>query len=228
MAAAPLGLVVALSAPRDWHGELGSLADGIGEAAAASGTPIVGGDLTRSDELAITVTVFGSAKAPLRRSGARVGDTIFVTGTLGGPGEAVSALYDHREPAPAHMRRFARPSPRIREGQWLAERGATALIDISDGLLSEVAHLAAASGVGARVDLEHLLILSGTTVERAAHSGEEYELVVTAPQALDHSAFAHAFGIPLTAIGRIESEGVHVFLDGVRVDLPRGHDHFSS
>ena len=104
------------------------------------------------------------------------------------------------------------------------------MIDISDGLVSELRHVAAASGVGMTVELERVPVVAATTPAAAVRSGEEYELVVTCPHELDAAAFTHAFSLPLTNIGRVD-EGVGGVVitthRGERVDPGVGYDHFS-
>ncbi|MFN8582383.1 MAG: thiamine-phosphate kinase [Gemmatimonadaceae bacterium] len=231
MAAAPLGMLVALVLPELDAARVGELADGIGEAARHAQIPIVGGDLSRGDLLSIGVTVIGSAPSPVSRRGARNGDLIYVTGRLGGPGAALRAFQLGVSPEHEYRERFARPVPRLAEGQWLARAGARALIDVSDGLASEVRHLAAASDVQIEIDLDRLPALRSVTPDQAALSGEEYELLAAAPS-LDVESFERAFGIPLTAIGRVtEGKGgapVTFTRGGRRVDLASGYEHFSS
>ncbi|HEU4563795.1 MAG TPA: thiamine-phosphate kinase [Gemmatimonadaceae bacterium] len=229
MAAQPLGVLVALSVPDRWRDDIPALADGIGAAAEEAGARIVGGDLTGAGELAIGITVLGAAAAPLLRGGARPGDTIYVTGTLGGPRAALRAWSRGETPTPAQRERFARPVARLREAAWLARHGATAGIDISDGLLADLAHVSVASGVRMAVALDELPVVSGASREDAARSGEEYELAVTAPPGLDSLAFERAFGVPLTPIGRVEAgaPGVEATLGGERVAPGGGWDHFS-
>ena len=233
-AAAPLGLLVALAVPDRWRGQLGEIADGVGEAARLAGCAIVGGDTTAApDALALTVTVLGSAAAPLTRAGARPGDRIYVTGVLGGPRAALRALGDDHAPTPADRDRFARPVPRLVEARWLAARGARAAIDVSDGLAADLGHIAAASGVRIRVALERVPCVAGADPLDAMASGEEYELAVVMPRDVDQDAFTRATGTPLTAIGAVleagdEGPAVEAYQDGARVDLPRGYDHFSS
>lgn len=228
MGAEPLGVLVSLSVPERWLEALDHLADGIGEAARAAGAPIVGGDLTGAAQLTIAVTVLGHTAAPLERSGARAGDSLYVTGCLGGPAAALRAWLRGREPAAEARARFARPTPRLAEGVWLARHGAHAAIDISDGLLGDAAHLAAASGVRLVVDLDRLPVLPGVSPADAAASGEEYELLVAAPT-LDPEAFARELGLALTPIGHVEAGPAEVDarLAGARVASPRGFDHFS-
>lgn len=234
MAARPLGVLVAVVLPERWRGELDALAEGVGEAALATGAPIVGGDTSAGAELSLTVTVLGAARVPLRRSGARPGDVVYVTGTFGGPFAALAAFLEGREPDPAHRGRFARPAARVGEARWLAERGARAAVDVSDGLAADLAHVAAASGVRIVVDLDRVPRVAAVSAADAARSGEEYELALTAPAGLDARAFAERFGVPLTAVGTVEHVGagaageIEARVGGRRVDLPAGHDHLSS
>jgi thiamine-monophosphate kinase len=232
MAASPLGLLLALGVPDDWRDELAELAGGVGDVAAREGCPIVGGNITRArpGELSLTITVLGSTGAPLRRSGARVGDAVCVTGRLGGPGAALRDLLASRVPSPAHLERFVSPVPRIREARWLAERGADAAIDISDGLLADARHLAVASGVTLVIDIDRVPCVDGVSPTAAVASGEEYELLLAIPgnaSALSRQLEA-AFGVPLTTIGVVEpASDSPVSTRGGRVDPARGHDHFS-
>ena len=231
--AAPLGVLVALSAPERWRSQLGEIAEGVGEAARFAGAAIVGGDTTAApDALALTVTVLGSAATPMTRAGARVGDRVYVTGTLGGSLAALRAFEAGDVPAPEYRDRFAHPRPRIAEGRWLAAHGAHAAIDVSDGLVADLGHLAAASGVRLRVDLDRIPCATRVDARRAAESGEEYELAVAMLPA-DAAGFRRDTGTALSEIGVVvaagaEGPGVEVYREGTRVDLPRGYDHFSA
>jgi thiamine-monophosphate kinase len=236
MGAAPLGMVIALTLTDAWRAQVARLADGFGAASRELGAPIVGGNLTKGSELSITVTVLGSVGRALTRGGARAGDTLWVTGRLGGPLRALRAFEKGTAPAPLDRDRFARPVPRLREGQWLAANGATSGVDCSDGIVSDASHLAAASGVRIVLDLDRLPLVPGATWSDAATSGEEYELIVTAPGTLDSGKFENEFGVPLTAVGRVEDlagggagggAGLEAYRDGKPVPLPRGHSHFS-
>lgn len=230
MAAAPIGLVSAIAVPDDWQRSLHEITDGIGEAAESHHAPIVGGNITRGAQLSLTVTVLGSVAKALPRSGLRAGDTLYVTGELGGSSAALRRLLAGEEPAPAHRERFARPVPRLAAARWLAANGARAAIDVSDGLLAELAHLAAASGVRIALDDGAVPVALGATLDDALRGGEEYELVVGG-DALDATAFARENDLALTAIGVAravaapENPGVDV---GGRVARERGHDHLSS
>ena len=230
MAATPRGLLVAFGIPANWREDLPRLASGVGAAAAAAGCPIVGGNMSAASALSLTITVIGSAARPLSRAGAQPGDIIYVTGVLGGPGAALRALELGATPA-VHRDRFASPVHRLREAQWLEERGARAAIDISDGLLADAAHLARASGVTISLDEHAVPCLRGVSLHDAVISGEEYELLVAVPPsfAISTDEFQRLFEVPLTAIGIAEVAGHEpVTMRGMRVDLSAGHDHLSS
>jgi thiamine-monophosphate kinase len=109
----------------------------------------------------------------------------------------------------------------------LAQRGATSAIDISDGLIADLTHVAAASKVCVEIDLERIPRVNGVSSIQAANSGEEYEIVVTAPE-IDTQAFSAEFGLALTEIGRVVagSPGVALLKDGKRITAPPGFDHF--
>jgi thiamine-monophosphate kinase len=230
MAAEPRGVLVSLVLPQNARDDLMALADGIGAAAHAGGTVIIGGNLSGGDALAITTTVLGSAFAPLMRSGARAGDLLYVTGALGGPRAALRALENDSTPLPALRERLVHPTARLAEARWLGTRGAVAGIDISDGLAGDAAHLAAASAVGIEIQLERVPVFAGATEDDAARAGEEFELLLASRAPLPDAEFAARFGIPLTLIGRA-IEGVpevHFTRDSRRVAAPAGYDHFSA
>jgi thiamine-monophosphate kinase len=227
MAARPLGVLVAFTLPASWRGDLLELADGIGDAVDVGHARIHGGNLSDGDQLTITTTALGTAFAPLRRDGARPGHRVYVTGHLGGPGAAVQRLKAGQPAGPFHDR-FANPVPRLDEGRWLAERGASAAIDISDGLIGDARHLAAASGVEIEIDAARVPRVGDVGADDALRSGEEYELLVTAPRPFDTEAFETRFGIPLVEIG-IVAPGARgtVRVRGARVAPLEGYDHFS-
>lgn len=233
MGAAPRGLVIALGIPEQWLGDVDALADGIGEAARLSGTPIVGGDISRAGELSVTCTVIGSTATPTRRDQVRPGDILYVTGVLGGPASALRAMQRGEVVDPLARERFARPRPRLLEGIWLAQHGVRAMIDISDGLASELRHLAVASGVELRVDADRIPVMRGCSAQDAIRGGEEYELVLSSSHALDVNEFARTFALPLSEIGRARTAEVPsviaVRAGGTeRVDLSAGYDHFTA
>jgi thiamine-monophosphate kinase len=235
MGAAPLAMTTAFTLPADWRGQTMALADGTAQISRLTDMTVVGGDVTDGVMLSICVTVVGSVDPAcvLARSGARDGDTLFVTGRLGGPLLALAAFERGMKPSPHHRERFVHPSPRLREGQWLATHGATAAIDISDGVVADAAHIAAASRTCVVIDLDALPTIGGATTDDAARSGEEYELLVAGPASLDTAAFEREFTLPLTPIGRITTagpEGPRVIArdHGIEVPAPHGHDHFSA
>jgi len=233
MGATPLGMTVAMTLPDAWRPQALELADGMAELARATGMRIIGGDLTSGATLTITITVLGSAPSAqlLRRDGAVAGQVVFVTGRFGGPGAAVRALLRDETPSAGHRDRFAHPVPRIREALWLVAQGATAAVDCSDGLVADAAHVSAASGCRLVLDLNRLPLVDDVTALEGASSGEEYELVITGPASLDTDRFAREFGVPLTAVGRVEiapatGPDVIVLYDGRVITPPTGHDHF--
>jgi thiamine-monophosphate kinase len=229
MAARPLGLLSAVTLPQSWIEDAEEIANGIADAALTADARILGGDLSGGSELSITISAFGSAPRPLLRSAAQSGDIVYVSGQLGGPGAAVRELSEGRSPRAEYRERFARPVPRIAEAIWMSERGVTAGIDISDGLIADLQHLAAASDVTISVDLERIPVIEGVSRLEAAESGEEYELAVTSTSELDTKEFERRFGLQLTAIGKVvEGSGQLTLVDhGTEVALPPGYLHFS-
>jgi thiamine-monophosphate kinase len=228
MGAQPVGILVALTLPDSWREHLDEIADGIGEAAETCSTRILGGDLSEGRDLSLAITVLGDVERPLLRSGARAGDLVYVTGTLGGPSAALNAFLQHQPPSPDDRARFAHPVPRIREGKWLASNGVSAATDISDGLVADLSNIATASGVSISIDLDRLPVVPGVSAVDAAASGEEYELVVTSAASLNAEAFNGEFGVPLTKIGAVEAgrPGVRLFDHGAPVPTPVGYFHF--
>ena len=229
MAAAPRGVLVAIELSAKAQDDLMPIADGIADAVRTAGTIILGGNLTKGAALGITTTVVGSAFTPLGRRGARPGDLLYVTGSLGGPNAALTAWRRKKKPSAQLRARFVRPSARIAEARWLATRGAVAAIDISDGLTGDAAHLAEGSNVGLEIDVDRVPTFEGATPADALSGGEEYELLVAARAPLPEVEFAERFGIPLTPIGRAVDGESHVSLsmNGKRVAAPKGYDHFS-
>jgi thiamine-monophosphate kinase len=234
--ATPLGVLVSLGVPGNRQRRPGNaspavqIMSGVGSAARSVGAKVLGGDLVRSPRYLVDVCVLGVVQRPVRRSGARLGDGLWVTGRLGGAGLALAALRAGRRLAPTVRRRFARPVPRIAAGRWLARRGARAMIDISDGLAGDAGHLAAASGVGIAIELERVPCWPGATPRAAAASGEEYELLVALPRSFGTAgarAFRRATGLPLTRIGACTAgRGLRITHDGRPITPPRGFDHF--
>ncbi len=236
VAAEPLGVLASLGVSPEVPAEhTAEIMDGVGDAATAVGAQVWGGDLVRATAVVLDVMVVGRfVGSPLRRSGAGVGDILLVTGSLGGPAAALEAWGSGREPDRSARDRFARPSARVPEGRWLRDRGASAMIDLSDGLVADAGHLSSASGIACIVELErvpiHRSVTGGGGAEAAVASGEEYELLVALP-AQNHqavrSAFEEEFEIPLTEIGRVEQgAGVRVERSGQIVPHLVPFEHF--
>jgi thiamine-monophosphate kinase len=222
---------------RDGVGEdrLLELADGLGALAAAHRVAIAGGDVTRAPALLLAVTAVGTAagpEAPVRRSGARPGDALAVTGELGGAAAGLLVLERPElaealgEPVAAALRRRQlEPEPRLAAGLALAGAGATAMIDLSDGLGGDARHLAAASSAAIRIDGERLPVQAGVAdiaaavgaeaLDLAAGGGEDYELLAALPpDRVDEArAAVAAAGVALTVIGSVAA-GAGVELSG--------------
>ena len=223
------------------------LAGGMRECCDEFAVSLVGGNLSRGQELAIVVTVTGEVGPgrAVRRDGARPGDRVVVTGSLGGSaaGLRVSAQRSWSDDERDALRRSMRPVPRVGEASILAAHGATSMMDVSDGLAIDLSRLCRASGVGARVEVAHLPVHPASTVEEALGGGEDYELLATLPGPDAVAAAAEdvhqGFGVSLSDIGVIiGSEGaksaaetggglVTVDEDGTERPLAiEGWDHF--
>lgn len=249
--AQPLAFTLALALPRADEAWLAGFAQGLLALADAHSCELVGGDTTQGP-LNICITVFGEVPAgqALLRSGAQVGDDIYVSGTLGDARLALLALQGHIELPPALIDasrlRLEQPTPRVALGQAL--RGvAHSAIDVSDGLLGDLGHILHASGVGACIDAEAAMQL----IAAPAHStgpkpvfdpellrqctlagGDDYELVFTAPPARRDAvaAAAQASATPVARIGSIEAApGFRLIApDGTQLPAARyaSFDHF--
>jgi thiamine-monophosphate kinase len=216
MAARPVGVLVSMAAARGAMVDVASAQAGVRAAAEALGARIIGGDLSRSPgPLFIDVVVLGRTEHPVSRAGARAGDELWVSGTLGTSGAALHHWADDRVPPEPLRRRFAKPEPRIALGLALGRAGvAAAMLDLSDGLAGDAGHLAAASGVGVvieesevPVDLEAVAALGEeAALEAALHAGEDFELLFAArPGAVAAMLEAGTFDVdvPLTRVGRV-------------------------
>ncbi len=237
----PAGLLAAAVVPPSATDEdVVALMGGIGAAGSSVGAPVIGGDLSSGPLWVVTITVLGRGATPITRSGARPGDGIWVTGTLGGARAALEAWRRGATPSPDARAAFSHPLPRIAAGRWLANNGAHAMLDLSDGLAGDAPHLAAASEVSLDLALESIPVAPATIDEAqrlqipvqqfAAEGGEDYELLVALPFEFgpgEVSEFERACGIALTRIGAVESgSGVRTRLAGRPLSL-RGFDHFS-
>lgn len=182
---------------------LDRLYEGVTEAAAAYGCRIAGGDLSSGPDLVVAVTVTGHVPhgEPVLRSGARPGDTVFVSGPLGASAAGLALLRRSPEDASPLAQAHRRPQARVKEGLVAARAGATAMTDVSDGLGRDLHNLATASHVGIAVG--DLPMAEGASAEEALAGGEDYELLFTAPTPGAVTAAFRAAGLrpPLT-IGR--------------------------
>ena len=243
MGATPAWATLALTMPSVDAAWLERFAAGLLDLADANGVTLVGGDTTRGP-LTISVQLLGHVPrgAALRRSGARAGDLLAVTGTLGDAGaglEFVGAVLPETRPAALELiRRFEYPAPRVRFG--LAARGiATAAMDLSDGLVGDLPKLAQASGLAAHVSVERLpmseamraVVPAAQALAWALAAGDDYELLlaVPAPRYAELAAAAGQLNLRLTTIGELRAGGgVTWSLNGGDfVPGVRGWDHFA-
>jgi thiamine-monophosphate kinase len=215
MGGRPLGAVVAVAGPAET--DLDLLYGGIAGSSEAHGCPVVGGDLSNADQVVVAIAVSGHVDGdpgPVLRSGARPGHHLFVTGPLGASAAGLRSLRSRADaraptggrPDGAGARADApgadiasdegvrvemahrRPRARLDEGETARRAGATAMIDVSDGLLADLGHVADASGVGFALD--RVPVSPGATIEDALRGGEDYELVLATP---DPEALVTAF-----------------------------------
>lgn len=244
MGGTPRQVFLGIGVPADFPlSEIEDFLQGVLEAAAGYGATLAGGDTCRSPgPLFISVTAQGSVPPQqlLTRSGARPGDGIYVSGTLGDSALALRQLQTGRVPIPELARRHHDPRARVELGRQLAAgQLASAMIDLSDGLLGDLGHILAASGVGASLEpglLPRSAALSqalpaAEQQELALTGGEDYELLFTVPAAQQDAVAALAStGLPLTRIGMIRAEpGLElVAADGSILPPPTGgFKHFS-
>ena len=199
---------------------------GAGAAAAEVGAQVVGGDLSARPAWSLGVTVLGWASAAGDARGRRPGDGLWVTGALGGARAALEAWQRGAEPDAEARRRFARPVPRLHAGRWLARHGAHAMLDLSDGLGGDAAHLAAASGVALALELERVPVAAPAAAEAGAagraagavRGGERRGLRAAGGAAGDvrrrgRARLPERRGLPLTRVGEVRAgAGVHATL----------------
>jgi thiamine-monophosphate kinase len=233
------------------------LLDGMAALAESTGTTLAGGDVSRAPVLTLAMTVVGHAARPedlVRRSGAQPGDVLAITGELGGATAGLLLLEDgpgarsssvghsatNRERERSLLARQLEPRPRLEAGRALAGAGATAMIDLSDGLGGDGGHLAAASGVGLQIEAAALPLQAGVAevgaatgrdpLDLACGGGEDYELLAALPAyRLDAAGEAtRKQGAGLTRIGEVVAgEGVEIRLPGGGSLKARGFDQLS-
>ena len=250
MGAQPYLALVTLALPPEFAVEdAQALYRGLGEAAKAYGVALGGGDIVRSPVFSITIALSGWATtdaagepAVMRRTSACNGDCVAVTGSLGDSAAGLQLIRDDEAcdtPAKNHLRlRHERPEPRLELGIAAALAGVRCAIDVSDGLVQDLGHIARASGVAIRVDLVRLPLspqLCEVYPARAAgfalRGGEDYELLLVGPRSAIEGLIG-ATGTPLMVIGEVVSdETVHVgVVDEAGREIPLGKsgwDHFA-
>ncbi len=247
MGARPLAAFVSLGLPKDLVTPAGAgrswvsrFYDGLLALAEAHKTPVAGGDMAESPVALADIVLVGAVPRgrAMLRSGARPGDGIYVTGTLGGSAAGLAKLAElgggtRRVPArwASLMQPHLYPQPRLAQGEWLRRRGiAAAAIDLSDGLSTDLAHICEESGVAAEVDADAIPLGVGATLEQALHGGEDYELLFTARA--DRRVPAKVAGVAITRIGVVARRQrnrpqIALIRDGARQPLEaRGWQHF--
>ena len=213
------------------------LFEGVAEACERFGIYPLGGDTTSADVITIDVAILGELHTPpVLRSGAEPGHLLAVTGELGAGAAGLLAL-EHGTPGYDRLvRRYLRPEPRLEAGRAAAELGASSMMDLSDGLASDVRRVCDRSGVGCDVDLDLLPVTEDVRelarsmgydpAILAATGGEDYELVISAPEQI-LGALAESIEVPLTIIGEVTPGDVAFTRGEEPVDGLSGWDHFA-
>jgi len=222
MGGTPGCFLLSLALPASLTGRwLDQFLAGLRRAARHFACPLAGGDTTRRDQVLISIAIGGEIRSgqAVLRSGARPGDVLFVSGILGQAELGLRFLRQSGKPTRANqpcLKKHLYPEPRLALGRWLAEkRLASAMMDLSDGLSTDLPRLCQASAVGARVDagtipqfklLSHRAPRIGSkmnSLDLALHGGEDYELLFTVPQRQAKRIPASFAGLPITRIGEI-------------------------
>lgn len=231
MGAVPTALVVAISAPTETPIEiLTGIAKGMQIAAGEVGAGVVGGDMTRSDQLTISVTVMGDLQGstPVLRSGAKPGDVLAIAGRIGWAAAGLAVLSrGFRSPAVA-VSAYRVPEPPLAAGIAAAAAGATSMIDISDGLLADLGHVSEASAVA--IDVRTIALDVNPRLKEVASALGKDALVWVLTGGDDHALVATfpagtTLPPPWQVIGSV-SEGAGVTVDGQVYDGPTGWDHY--
>ena len=220
MGGRPAGFVVAFGAPADTPAsQVAALSEGMwAEAARAGGAPIVGGDLVRSPQWVVSVTVFGEldGRRAVERGGARAGDVVAVAGDLGRSAAGYAVLTAGTPDFPDLCRRHLVPEPPYGQGPRAADAGATAMTDVSDGLIADLRHIAASSGVGIDLTTPGLAADRDAVAAAAAQLGvDPWSWVLGGGE--DHALVACFPGAPppgWRVIGSVSSGDPRVRVDG--------------
>ena len=223
MGARPTALLIGLGAPTDFPvADFDAVAAGIRDECAIAGAALIGGDLVSAPQLVVSGTALGvlDGRAPVLRSGARPGDVVGVVGRLGWAAAGLRLLRNGDRAGPlvdAHRR----PEPPYPLGPQLAVAGATAMCDVSDGLVGDLGHLAESSGVSFAIDSAALQALGtdGVTTEDLLRGGEDHALAFTAPEGA-------ALPPGVVLVGRVVAGPPQVLVDGEPARL-RGFEHFA-
>lgn len=229
MGATPIGLVVALAAPKDlpvaW---LDEFRDGVLTECAAAGIALLGGDTTASTVLTIVGTAVGdlAGRAPVTRGGARPGQQVAYSGRLGWAAAGLRALSRGFRSPRVVVEAQRRPEVPYGSGRAAAEAGATALIDVSDGLLADLGHIASASGVAIELESGRFEIPEPVQAVASATGGDPLQLVLTGGE--DHALVGTFDEVPSgwTTIGTVVAGDPQVRLDGEVPEWTAGYDHF--
>ena len=230
MGGIPMYFLISIAAPGDleltW---IDGFYSGVERACRDFGVILAGGDTSSAASIFVDVSMVGRVPTggAVLRSGARAGDGIYVTGTLGASAAGLELLRAGKLNAPA-VKRHLYPEPRHKVGVAVREL-AHAMIDVSDGLSTDLGHIAEESGLSARIYRIKLPAADGASEAQVLHGGEEYELLITAPRLPERIE-----GVPLTRIGEMmeSTDGQHrVYLvdeNGESVLQPRGWDHYGA
>ncbi len=236
-----VSLILPKNLPISW---LINLYKGIKDTTDKYYTKVVGGNISRGDRVSITITVLGETDKPISRTGAREGDLIFCTGTLGDSSKGLEIILNGRklnklnECESFFVMRHLEPLARVEVGREIRNI-ATSCIDVSDGFLQDLSHILRMSGVGADVFLEKIPISEayekyiGKSVDKlfyALNGGEDYELIFTIPREFEREVLdiAKKLNVRITNVGEIISEKkIQTFYQGKLVEInPRGWRHF--
>jgi thiamine-monophosphate kinase len=243
----PLAFLVSLALPAEQEVDFAkALYKGMMEQARQFSCSLIGGDTSRGEKLMISITLIGEAEEGkvVFRHGAKEGDLVFVTGTVGDSALGLEQLR-RGEKAGSFIERLLDPVPRVREGREIARQGlATAMIDISDGLVADLGHILEASRAGAQIQLAQIPLseqyrnkieeYQSDPYSFALIGGEDYELLFTARPEKKEGVVnvAQALGTPITLIGEITeaSAGLKIIgADGKELPIgQKGHDHFKT